>query len=74
VLTLAVLFGLEWLALAISPRYRQDWALETVLTVVFVAVLIALHRRLSLSSVSYTALFVFLSLRQEEQKPAHHVA
>jgi putative membrane protein len=59
---LAVLFGLEWVALAISPRYRQDWALENALTMAFVAALAVVHRRLPLSSISYTVLFVFLSL------------
>jgi putative membrane protein len=61
-LVLALLFGLEWAALAISPRYRQDWALENALTVAFVAALAVLHPRLALSRMSYTALFVFLSL------------
>ena len=61
-LALAVLFGLEWAALAISPRYRQDWALENALTVTFVAVLAVFHRRLPLSLTSYTAFFLFLSL------------
>jgi putative membrane protein len=43
VLALAVLFALEWVALAISPRYRQDWALENALTVAFVAGLVLLR-------------------------------
>jgi putative membrane protein len=62
VLALAVLFGLEWTALAISPHDRQDWALENALTVALVAALAVLHGRLHLSRTSYTALFVFLSL------------
>jgi putative membrane protein len=62
VLALAVLFGVEWAALAINPRYRQDWALENALTVAFVTGLALVHRRLSLSGISYTALFLFLSL------------
>ena len=62
VLALAVLFGFEWTALAISPRYRQDWLLENALTVVFVAALIVFRHRLPLSRISYTALFIFLSL------------
>lgn len=62
VLVLAVLFALEWTALAISPRYRQDWALENALTVAFAAALVLLRNRLPLSRVAYTALFVFLSL------------
>jgi putative membrane protein len=62
VLALAVLFGVAWVALAIAPRYRQDWALENALTVAFVTLLALFHRRLGLSAVSYTALFLFLSL------------
>ena len=61
-LALAVLFALEWMGLAISPRNRQDWALENVLTVAFVAALAILRSRLRLSSLSYLAVFVFLSL------------
>jgi putative membrane protein len=59
---LAALFGLEWVALAINPRHRQDWALENALSAVLVATLVLLRRRLPLSRVSYTALFVFLAL------------
>jgi putative membrane protein len=61
-LVLAVLFGLEWAALAISPRDRQDWALENALSVAFVAALVMSRQRLPLSRTSYTAIFVFLSL------------
>jgi putative membrane protein len=59
---LGVLFGLEWVALAIHPRYRQDWALENALSVVFVTALVLLRHRLCLSRISYTALFLFLTL------------
>jgi putative membrane protein len=59
---LGVLFGLLWIALAIRPRYREDWALENALTVLFVAALVLGRRRLPLSRVSYTALFLFLTL------------
>jgi putative membrane protein len=62
VLALAVLFGLEWVVLAIGPRSREDWALEHVLTAAFVVALALLRRRLRLSRTSWTALFVFLSL------------
>lgn len=61
-LALAVLFGVEWVSLAVAPRYRQDWALENALSVAFVMALAVLHRRLPLSRLSYTALFLFLSL------------
>jgi putative membrane protein len=60
--TLSVLFGLEWTALAVSPRHRQDWALENALSVAFVTALALSYRRLVLSRMSYTAIFLFLSL------------
>jgi putative membrane protein len=59
---LAVLFGLEWVALAINPHNRQDWALENALSVAFVAVLVIFRHRLPLCHISATALFVFLTL------------
>lgn len=62
VLALAVLFGVVWTALAIRPRYREDWALENVLTVAVLAALALFRRRLRLSRTSYTALFLFLTL------------
>ena len=59
---LGVLFGLAWVALAINPRYRQDWALENALSVAFVAALVFFRGRLPLSRISYTAIFLFLTL------------
>lgn len=59
---LAVLFGLEWVALAINPHNRQDWALENALSVAFVAALVIFRHRLPLCRISATALFVFLTL------------
>jgi putative membrane protein len=62
VLGLGALFAVEWVALAINPRNRQDWALENALSVALVAALIVFRHRLPLSRLSYTALFVFLTL------------
>ena len=59
---LGTVFSLIWLGLAIAPRYRGDWALENGLTVVAVALLAVTHRRIPLSSVSYTLIFAFLTL------------
>jgi putative membrane protein len=56
------LFALVWIALAIEPRYRQDWALENALSLAFVALLLLSYRRFPLSGASYTAIFVFLCL------------
>jgi putative membrane protein len=59
---LAILFGAIWIALAIRPRHREDWALENALVVGVLLVLGLAHRRLALSSLSYTLIFVFLTL------------
>jgi putative membrane protein len=59
---LALVFALEWLVLAIGPRYRADWALENALSVAFVVALALSYRRLVLSRISCTAIFLFLSV------------
>ena len=48
-----------WTALAVNPRYREDWALENVLVVLSVLLLPALWRRLPLSWPACIGLFVF---------------
>ena len=72
VVALAVLFGLEWAALAISPRYRQDCALENALTVAFVAALVVFRNQLPLSRVSYTAHCGHRECDTEEQQSQSH--
>lgn len=59
---LGLVFAAIWLALAISPLDRHDWALENALLVVFVAVLAASRRAFPLSRISYTLIFLFLCL------------
>jgi putative membrane protein len=61
---LGVLFAILWIALAINPRYRGDWALENVLAVVFVVFVAFTYKRLLLSRVSYTLIFLFLCLHE----------
>ncbi|MCL4316227.1 MAG: DUF2238 domain-containing protein [Gammaproteobacteria bacterium] len=61
-LILAALFFIEWSLLAISPFDRKDWALENALVVVAVLILALSYRRFLLSRVSYTLIFLFLSL------------
>ena len=56
------LYGLLWLALAISPNDRADWALENVLVLAFVPALIASMRWFPLSRLSWTLILLFLSL------------
>ncbi len=60
VLGLAVAFAILWLLRAIRPRYRADWAIENVLTVLCVAVLVVSYRSVSLSRTSYTCIALFL--------------
>ena len=63
-LTLAFLFSVEWIILAIDPYYRDDWALENALVVVAVIVLGASYKYLTLSRISYTLIFIFLCLHE----------
>lgn len=63
-LILAVLFAVIWTALAISPLYRDDWMLENLLAIVFVAFLALTWRRFPLSRISYTLIFLFLCLHE----------
>jgi putative membrane protein len=61
---LAGVFVVLWLILAVNPVDRADWALENALVVLFAVVLIASYRRLMLSLISYTLIFVFLCLHE----------
>jgi len=53
-----------WVALAIAPRYRDDWLLENLLVLVIVPVFVVTYRRLPFSNFAYTCLFVFLGLHE----------
>ena len=59
---LSGLFVAWWVWLAIAPLHRADWLLENVLVIAFAVLLVVTYRRLPLSRVSYTLIFVFLSL------------
>ena len=50
--------------LAIDPLHRKDWALENAFVVVFIAVLVGSYKRLFLSRISYTLIFIFLCLHE----------
>ncbi len=63
-LGLAALFSLLFLALAIKPHDRADWALENVLVLVFALALAGSYKRLPLSRLSYTLIFFFLCLHE----------
>ena len=63
-LILAVLFFIWWLILAINPYYRQDWALENVVVGFAVLFIAATYRKMPLSRISYTLIFIFLCLHE----------
>ncbi len=64
VLFLAALFAVEFVALAIAPHDRADWALENALVAAFAIALIVTYRRFPFSRVSYTLIFLFLCLHE----------
>jgi len=59
---LLIFFALWWLAWAYRPWHFSDWLLENLLTVAFVALLVATRNLFRLSNVSYTVLLIFLCL------------
>lgn len=61
---LGAIFAVIWIAMAISPYDRKDWALENLLAVVLVLVLAWNARKFPLSRVSYTLIFIFMCLHQ----------
>ncbi len=63
-LVLAFTFAVEWLALAVHPFNRKDWALENVLVVAFLIVLVATRKRMVFSKLSYTLIFLFMCLHE----------
>jgi putative membrane protein len=62
VLALALLFVLFWGLLAVNPSHRDDWLLENILSVLACGLLAASYRVFPLSRISYTLIFIFLSL------------
>lgn len=62
VATLAAIYGIVWLVLAVDPVDRNDWALENALVVAFGIGLWASRRAFVFSRVSYALIFVFLCL------------
>lgn len=59
---LSAVYGIIWIALAVNPYDRSDWALENALVVVVAILLFFGYKRLLLSRVSYTLIFVFMCL------------
>lgn len=63
-LILLALFAAVFVALAIEPNHRDDWALENVLVVIGIITLVATYRRFPFSRVSYTLIFIFLCVHE----------
>ena len=59
---LVALYAVIWTALAIDPVDRHDWMLENALVLLAVLALGASYPVLPLSRISYTLIFLFLSL------------
>ncbi|HEY4646776.1 MAG TPA: DUF2238 domain-containing protein [Steroidobacteraceae bacterium] len=57
-------FTVIFIALGIAPLYREDWLLENMLVFIAVPLLIFGIRRLRLSNLSYTLLFLFFVLHE----------
>ena len=61
-LVLTAVYAVFWAALAIDPHDRGDWVLENVLVVVAAVLLFFSYKRVLLSRISYTLIFIFLGL------------
>lgn len=53
---------LIWALLGIDPVYRDDWFLENILVFIAVPLIWYVHRKIPLSNLSYTLIFIFLVL------------
>jgi putative membrane protein len=58
--TLAIVYAVWWVAMAIDPLDRSDWVLENVLVILAIALLVFTYKAFPLSRVSYTCIFVFM--------------
>ena len=56
------LFAIEWIYFAIEPLYPKDWLLENILVVIAILFLFTTFKKLPLSRISYTLIFIFLAL------------
>ncbi len=61
-LVLTAVYAVFWAALSIDPHDRSDWALENVMVVVAAVLLFFSYKRVLLSRISYTLIFIFLGL------------
>jgi len=63
-LILSLVFAVWWALLAIRPSDRHVWMVENALALAAAAFLVGTHKKLLLSRVSYTLIFVFMCLHQ----------
>jgi len=54
------IFVAFWLAMAIAPRYRQDWLLENVLVFIAILALILSYPKKIFTRTAYVCIFLFL--------------
>ncbi|MCW5893270.1 MAG: DUF2238 domain-containing protein [bacterium] len=57
-----VLFAVVWIACAIAPRYRADWAIENLPTAVLLPLVLVAHRRVGFSDRAWVQGTLFLVL------------
>ncbi len=57
-------FGLLTVLLGIAPWHRQDWILENALVAAALLVLLTIYRHLPFSRLSWSLVFIFLSLHE----------
>jgi putative membrane protein len=61
---LAVIFAVIWALLAIAPLYRHDWMLENFLVVAVAIAFLWWRKKLHLSKLSSTLIFLFLCVHE----------
>ena len=65
-----VVFAVVWTALAVAPRFREDWLLENLLTFVAVPAAVFGRRRFRFSDRAYVQATIFLDPAHDRQ-PLH---
>ena len=61
--TLFYIFLIFWLIMAIAPKYRMVWFVESIFPVILVVLLISTYKKFKFSNVSYTSFFIILMLQ-----------
>lgn len=61
--TLLIIFSIFWLALAISPLYRDIWIAENIILVICLFFLIIKYKKFHFSNTSYYLIFTFCILQ-----------